>query len=76
MRNWGRARAAAFSRAIAAHTTPLHLLLLLSTPLPQIIFPQRTGNGTSLRGVCALLCGRFHYGVAGGRRFLQRTEYI
>ena len=42
----------------------------------QIIFPQRPGNGTSLRGVCAVLCGRFHSGVAGGRRFLQQTECI
>ena len=42
----------------------------------QIIFPQRPGNGTSPRGVCAVLCGRFHYGVTGDLRFLRQTEYI
>ena len=41
-----------------------------------IISTAARKRGTSLRGVCAVMCGRFHYGVAGGRRFLQQTECI
>ena len=45
-------------------------------PRTRLYFHERPGNGTSPRGVCAVLCGRFHYGVTGDLRFLRQTEYI
>ena len=43
---------------------------------PDYISTAARKRDEPVHGVRALLCGRFHYGVAGGCRFLQQTECI